>query len=248
MNPKSPRGRWLRLAVPAVAVVTAFVWSRPARTQPAAGRVLSSVPAGEAPGAPVVLGGSMGDRVVLIVDGRTRVIRVGEAVDGRVVRRAADGSLQLDSGGGRPAQPLGGAPVRLGSVPATVLGAPAERLVLQAGGDRLYRGEGEINGRAVSGVVDTGASVMVVPASRARQLGLPEAGGRDVDVQTAAGQRRGRRVKIERVRLGPLEARDVDAIVIEAELPYVLYGNSFLQDFHLQWGQGRLTLSVSPLP
>ena len=58
---------------------------------------------------------------------------------------------------------------------------------LQAGGDRLYRGEGEINGRAISGVVDTGASVMVVPAAQARRLGLPEQGGREVDVQTAAG-------------------------------------------------------------
>jgi aspartyl protease family protein len=235
MNPKSPRGRWLRLAVPAVAVVTALAWSRPARTQPSASSI--------------VLGGSMGDRVVLIVDGRTRVIRVGEALEGRVVRRAADGSLLLDSGAGRPAQPLGGAPARLGAVsPAPVSGGPAERLVLQAGGDRLYRGEGEINGRAVSGVVDTGASVMVVPAARARQLGLPETGGRDVDVQTAAGRHHGRRIRIDRVRLGPLEARDVEALVIEAELPYVLYGNSFLQDFHLQWGQGRLTLSVAPLP
>ena len=70
----------------------------------------------------------------------------------------------------------------------------------------------------------------------------------EIDVQTAAGRSVGRRVKIDRVRLGPLEARDVDAVVIDVDLPYVLYGNSFLQDFHLQWGQGRLTLSVAPPP
>ena len=147
---------------------------------------------------------------------------------------------------GRAPQGLGSTPVRVGS-PARAMPMP-ERLVLQAGGDRLYRGEGEINGRAISGVVDTGASVMVVPAAQARRLGLPEQGGREVDVQTAAGRSVGRRVKIDRVRLGPLEARDVDAVVIDVDLPYVLYGNSFLQDFHLQWGQGRLTLSVAPPP
>jgi aspartyl protease family protein len=224
MNPKPPRGRWLHGWRWLALAVAAQPWVLSAQPAPSGARVLSS--GGD--GASVALGGSMGEQVVLIIDGRTRVVRVGEA------------------GPGRAPQRLGSTPVRVGS-PARGMPMP-ERLVLQAGGDRLYRGEGEINGRAISGVVDTGASVMVVPAAQARRLGLPEQGGREVDVQTAAGRSVGRRVKIDRVRLGPLEARDVDAVVIDVDLPYVLYGNSFLQDFHLQWGQGRLTLSVAPPP
>lgn len=244
MNPKPPRGRWLHGWRWLALAVAAQPWVLSAQPAPSGARVLSS--GGDGAGASVALGGSMGEQVVLIIDGRTRVVRVGEAVDGMVVRRAPGGALLLETGPGRAPQRLGSTPVRVGS-PARGMPMP-ERLVLQAGGDRLYRGEGEINGRAISGVVDTGASVMVVPAAQARRLGLPEQGGREVDVQTAAGRSVGRRVKIDRVRLGPLEARDVDAVVIDVDLPYVLYGNSFLQDFHLQWGQGRLTLSVAPPP
>jgi aspartyl protease family protein len=244
MNPKSPRGRWLTGWRWLALAVAAQPWALSAQPAPTGARVLSS--GGDGAGASVALGGSMGEQVVLIIDGRTRVVRVGEPVDGMVVRRAPGGALLLETGPGQAPQRLGSTPVRVGSF---LRGTPVpERLVLQAGGDRLYRGEGEINGRAISGVVDTGASVMVVPAAQARRLGLPEHGGREVDVQTAAGRSVGRRVKIERVRLGPLEARDVDAVVIDVDLPYVLYGNSFLQDFHLQWGQGRLTLSVAPPP
>ena len=244
MNPKPPRGRWLHGWRWLALAVAAQPWVLSAQPASSGARVLSS--GGDGAGASVALGGSMGEQVVLIIDGRTRVVRVGEAVDGMVVRRAPGGALLLETGPCQAPQRLGSTPVRVGS-PARAMPMP-ERLVLQAGGDRLYRGEGEINGRAISGVVDTGASVMVVPAAQARRLGLPEQGGREVDVQTAAGRSVGRRVKIDRVRLGPLEARDVDAVVIDVDLPYVLYGNSFLQDFHLQWGQGRLTLSVAPPP
>ena len=230
MNPKPPRGRWLHGWRWLALAVAAQPWVLSAQPASSGARVLSS--GGDGAGASVALGGSM--------------VRVGEAVDGMVVRRAPGGALLLETGPGRAPQRLGSTPVRVGS-PARGMPMP-ERLVLQAGGDRLYRGEGEINGRAISGVVDTGASVMVVPAAQARRLGLPEQGGREVDVQTAAGRSVGRRVRIDRVRLGPLEARDVDAVVIDVDLPYVLYGNSFLQDFHLQWGQGRLTLSVAPPP
>ena len=48
---------------------------------------------------------------------------------------------------------------------------------------------------------------------------------------------------LAQVRLGPLQARDVEAVVIDSDMPYVLYGNSFLQGFRLQWEQGRLSLT-----
>ena len=50
-------------------------------------------------------------------------------------------------------------------------------------------------------------------------------------------------MRLAQVRLGPLQARDVEAVVIDSDMPYVLYGNSFLQGFRLQWEQGRLSLT-----
>jgi aspartyl protease family protein len=191
--------------------------------------------------AAVALAGTMGDKVVLIVDGQTRVITVGARVDGMLVQRAGDRSVVIESGGVRQQLTLGSTPVMVGG------GAPGsgagQRLVLQAGGDRLFHAEGRINDQPVSGVVDTGATVMVVSLSVARRLGVDVQGGQGTEVQTAAGRSNGRRVRLPRVSLGPLLAHDVEAVVIDTELPYVLYGNSFLQGFKVQSEQGRMTLT-----
>lgn len=197
-----------------------------------------------ATGAPTVsLAGTMGDKVVLVIDGRTRVMTVGETVDGwRVQRGAAAQSVVVDSGRGRQELVVGAAPVAVGGLRAEQRGS-APRLVLQAGSDQLFHSGGEINGQAVQGVVDTGASVVVLSTQAARRLGVDWQAGAAAQVQTASGRSAGRRVRLAQVSLGPLQARDVDAVVIDSDMPFVLYGNSFLQGFRLQWEQGRLSLT-----
>lgn len=198
--------------------------------------------AGRAAGVPtVVLAGTMGDKVVLVIDGRTRVMRVGETLDGlRVERGAAGQSVVVATSGGAPRElVVGAAPVTVG---ATVAGV-VPRLVLDAGGDRLFHAAGEINGQAVQGVVDTGASLVVLSVQLAHRLGVDWQAGTSVQVQTASGRSAGRRVRLAQVSLGPLQMREVEAVVIDSDMPHVLYGNSFLQGFRLQWVQGRLSLT-----
>ena len=126
---------------------------------------------------------------------------------------------------------------------ADPIASVARKLVLQAGGDQLFHADGEINGQAVQGVVDTGASVVVLSTQAARRLGVDWQAGTTAQVQTASGRSAGRRVRLAQVSLGPLQARDVEAVVIDSDMPIVLYGNSFLRGFRLQWEQGRLSLT-----
>ena len=204
----------------------------------APGRVLA------ANAASVALAGTMGDKVVLVIDGRTRVMTVGETVDGlRVQRGAGAQSVVLDSGGGRQELVVGAAPVAVGPAGGGGGRGVARKLVLQAGSDQLFHADGEINGQAVQGVVDTGASVVVLSTQAARRLGVDWQAGTTAQVQTASGRSAGRRVRLAQVSLGPLQARDVEAVVIDSDMPFVLYGNSFLRGFRLQWEQGRLSLT-----
>ena len=195
----------------------------------------------------VVLAGTMGDKVVLVIDGRTRVMTVGETVEGLRIQRGGGGQLVVEAGGVRRPLVEGGSPVHVGaSAQGTGSGGQGQGLVLEAGSDQLFHAAGEINGQPVQGVVDTGASVVVLSTQAARRLGVDwQAAGHSaqVQVQTAAGRSNGRRVRLARVSLGSLQARDVEAVVIDSDMPYVLYGNSFLQGFRLQWAQGRLTLT-----
>lgn len=94
-----------------------------------------------------------------------------------------------------------------------------------------YRADIEVNGRALSALVDTGASFVVLRYEDARVLGLVDGGDRfDIGVQTANGIGHVRRVKLASVRLGSLFVDDVDAMVAEqGMLPVNLLGMSFLK-------------------
>jgi aspartyl protease family protein len=199
-------------------------------------------PAASAPG--VALAGTMGDKVVLVIDGRTRVLSLGETVDGvRVQRGAGERSVVVEAGGYRQALVVGAAPVAVGDAQALRAGRQRPVLVLEAGSDRIYQTGGEINGHAMQAVVDTGASVVVLSVQTAQRMGVDWQAGTAAQVQTASGRSAGRRVRLAQVRLGPLQARDVEAVVIDSDMPHVLVGNSFLQGFRLQWEQGRLSMS-----
>ena len=198
-------------------------------------------PAASAPG--VALAGTMGDKVVLVIDGRTRVMSLGETVDGvRVQRGSGERSVVVEAGGHRQALVVGAAPVAVGSAEVRA-GRPRPVLVLEASSDRTYQTGGEINGHAVQAVVDTGASVVVLSTQAARRMGVDWQAGTATQVQTASGRSAGRRVRLAQVSLGPLQARDVEAVVIDSDMPFVLYGNSFLRGFRLHWEQGQLSLT-----
>lgn len=213
--------------------------------------LLGLVPVGSAQagaGSSVALAGTMGDKVVLIVDGRTRVVAFGSTVDGLRVQRSGSQGVVVDAGGVRQTLALGAAPVTLGAAGTVAQAAIApvavpRKLVMQAGQDSLFHSAGEINGQTVQGVVDTGATLVVLSSQLAQRLGINWQAGQPAEVQTAASVSMGWRIRLAQVALGPLQARDVEAVVIEGNLPYVLYGNSFLQGFKLQWEQGRLSLA-----
>lgn len=94
-----------------------------------------------------------------------------------------------------------------------------------------YFADIRINGRPLGALVDTGASLVVLRYEDARALGLVYAGdGFEVVVQTANGQAKAHRVKLDAVRLGSITIEDVDGLVMEeGVLQSNLLGMSFLR-------------------
>lgn len=187
----------------------------------------------------VTWAGAMGERVLLVIDGRAQVASAGAVIDGVRVYRVAAHEVEVEVGGVRQRLVPGGTPVVLGAPPGR---APAT-LVLRAGTDQLYHVDGQLNGRPVAGVIDTGASLVSMSVARAAALGLDWSRGRPASIQTANGQVRGWSLRLERLSVGGLEARDVDAVVVDADLPHLLIGNSFLRRFRVQSEDSRLTIA-----
>ena len=123
--------------------------------------------------------------------------------------------------------------------------SPAGEIVLQRNRAGHFVADGEINGRAVTFLLDTGATQVALPMPLARSLNLKL--GPPMSLQTAAGPAVGYPVRLERVRLGHIEMRELSAIVSERLDPeLVLLGMNFLR--RLEMTQRGEHLILKPLP
>ena len=121
---------------------------------------------------------------------------------------------------------------------------PSDRqtAVLIAGQNGHYTTQGQVNGGQVRFVVDTGASVVALPANDARRLSIDYLKGQLTTVQTAAGPTPAYIVRLDTVRVGGIELNNVEGMVIESGLPIALLGMSFLNRVEIRNDAGQMTM------
>lgn len=128
-------------------------------------------------------------------------------------------------------------PAQPPAAPAAPAPAPSPGAAVPPGGATELRRAGDghfyagvnTNGRPITMLVDTGASVVALTGADARAAGLhwnPAQLG--VVAQGAGGPIRGIALRLDRVTLGSHEARNVEAVIIPEGLPISLLGQSFL--------------------
>ena len=177
----------------------------------------------------VALAGILGGKALLVVNGSApRGVAPGESHMGVQVVSVGREDAVVDSAGGRRSLRLGEAPVRVGG------SGTGQRVVLKADARGHFVSSGQINGRIMQYMVDTGASTVAIGRPDAERMGLKfEEQGQSVRMNTANGVAQGWRLRLDSVRVGDVELRGVDAIVTPQPMPYVLLGNSFLREFEM---------------
>ena len=90
--------------------------------------------------------------------------------------------------------------------------------------------------------VDTGASVVSLGSGDAERLGIDYKSGQPIRLSTANGTSMGWRILLASVRIGDVEVSNVDAVVGQAPMPYVLLGNSFLSRFQMRRDNDQMVL------
>ncbi len=177
-------------------------------------------------------------KAVLVVDGRNpKTYAVGSTItEGIKLVAVSESSVTLEENGKRQTLALGGHFNRVApSGPAIVK--------LHADARGHYFADGQINGASVKMLVDTGASVIALPASEAERLRIDYRKGERGFTSTANGIKPVYRVKLDSVRVGTIEINQVDASVHEGGLPIILLGMSFLNRTAMQHEGAQLTLS-----
>ncbi len=188
--------------------------------------------AGAAAAQSVTLAGSMGTKALLVIDGQPHTLAVGQSARGVTLLQLADGQAQVQRGGSTATLRLGGAPARLTGTPAA--STSAQEIVLPVGLGGHFTSAGSINGRTVQFMVDTGATVVALSQGEAERIGLDWRNAPRALTHTANGAVPVHRISLRAMRVGEVEVNNVEAIVMPAQMPYVLLGNSFLGRFQMR--------------
>ncbi len=200
---------------------------------------LSGLMAAAAPNVRVV--GLFSGKAVVVIDGQQRVLRAGEAGPQGVRLIEADSeSAVLEIDGERITARLDGRVTRRSR--------PAARKEVQVYRNPrgMFTTVGAINGLTVPFLVDTGASTVAMNSAQARRLGIDfRVDGEPATVVTASGQTDAWKLKLRSVKVGDLEVKGVEAVVIDGEQPATtLLGMSYLGRLEINNDGQLMTLKL----
>jgi len=193
-----------------------------------------------APGyaAEVTLVGLIGSKAIVVIDGGApRTLSPGQrTAEGVLLLGIEKRSASFEIDGRKKVLQMGQA------YAAAIPGKP--RITLKADARGHFVATGSINGGSVRFLIDTGATLVVLPAAEARRLGIDYLQGVRGRIQTANGVAAAWRVKLDTLKIGDIEVNNVEAVVNENDaLGLVLLGMSFLNRMEMQRDDQSMTLT-----
>jgi aspartyl protease family protein len=186
----------------------------------------------------VTVSGLFPNKALVQIDGGAlQTLSVGQKTTQGVVLISVEGeTATFEIEGKRVTLGLGQARIARSSDSSSVL------LVADTLG--FFSADGQVNGKPVRFVVDTGASLITFPAREARRLALEYEKGQKVSMSTANGIARGYRIKLNTVRVGNITLNGIEAVVLEGDgLPGPLLGMSFLSRMNMKREGDNMTLT-----
>jgi aspartyl protease family protein len=165
-------------------------------------------------------------RVMVMIDGKQRLLRSGDSSPEGVKLVSADSAgAVFEYQGRRLERRLDG---RVHAAAETAKGHDDVLIFRDLRG--MFKTVGSINGLPVRFLVDTGASSVAMNSAQARRLGIDfRVEGEPTYVTTASDVTRAYRLKLDVVKVGSIQVRNVSAVVLDGAQPTdVLLGMSFL--------------------
>jgi aspartyl protease family protein len=192
----------------------------------------------------VQFSGAMGNKALLVIDGQAKALAPGESHAGVKLLSLGNGQARVERNGAIQVLQLGGSPVALGGTARQDGGG--REIVLAAGPGGHFQATGAINGKSVQFLVDTGATSIAISQTEADRIGLDYRGGQRALSSTANGTVPVHLLTLSAVRVGGVTVSNVSAVVVPAQMPYVLLGNSFLGRFQMRRENDTMRLDLKP--
>jgi aspartyl protease family protein len=170
------------------------------------------------------------DTAIVVIDGTRRLLRSGDtSPEGVTLVSATSIEAVLEIDGEQKRYGLGG------QIGGSYARSEQPKVRIWPTPNHMYLVTGSINGFPVDFIVDTGATLVSLSGKEAKRLGIDyRVVGTPGRSSTASGIEEIYLVKLNKVRVGDIELRDIQGAVHDGDFPpAVLLGMSFL---------GRLTM------
>jgi len=180
------------------------------------------------------------DKAMVKINGGNHLMKAGgEAVDGIKLISSNANFAVIEVNGKKKKYGLGAqVSTRLSKPKSSVVRIPSNR--------GMYRTNGQINGRSVDFLVDTGATVIAMSRPTADRLQIQyRETGTPIKVSTASELQNAWHVKLNTVTVGGITLHQVDGTVIDTEHDQaILLGMSFLNRVKFSQEQGVVVLEA----
>ena len=187
----------------------------------------------------VTLVGLFPGKAVVVIDGQEpRTISAGQkTAEGVMLVSTSSETAVFDIDGKRQTLDLGQHFVPASGRAGSVLAIPAD-------GQGHHWTVGQVNGKTIRFLIDTGATTVSLPAGFAKTAGIDYQKGQRTHAQLANGLVIAAfRVKLDSLTVGDITLYQVDATVIESGLDSALLGMSFLSRTDMKRDGANLVLT-----
>ncbi len=174
----------------------------------------------------IIVKGLFKNTAIVSIDGKRRVLKTGKtSPEGAKLIMANSDKAIIEIDGKQETYKLGrhiSSSFKAVPEKASISIAPTK--------SGMYKVNGSINDFSVKFLVDTGATLIAMSENHAKRLGLEyKLTGVVGSTSTASGKAKAWYIRLKKVKVGPLQMRDIDAAVIKGDHPTtILLGNSFL--------------------
>lgn len=201
--------------------------------------ILLSTTAALSGAAEINVTGLFKDKAMVSIDGgKTRMLAVGETLNGVKLISASSSGATFDINGKRQSLGMGQ------TISTSFAGSGKPTVKLNADTSGHFSTIGSINGFPVRFLVDTGATTIAISSSEAKRMGIDYQKGERGFTSTANGVIPMYRVTLQNVKIGDISLNLVEGTVIEgAGLPVALLGMSFLSRLEMKRDNSVMTLT-----
>jgi len=169
-------------------------------------------------------------RAMISVDGKkAKIVKAGASYSGVKLISSTTSEAEIEVAGVRRTLKLNGTTVLNSSLAAGPSKSSGLSVTLYESDVGFFESNGQINGRGVRFLVDTGANLVVFSSRDANRLGIEYLNGVKGFASTASGRSPMYSIEVDAISIGGISLNNIRAGVIEGGFPEIpLLGMSFL--------------------